>query len=43
MLLAPDFESVERVNSRLQAVGNLASDREAHPGLDVRLFCKMVA
>jgi uncharacterized protein (TIGR00375 family) len=43
MLLAPDFESVERVNGRLQAVGNLASDGRPILGLDVRLFCKMVA
>jgi uncharacterized protein (TIGR00375 family) len=43
MLLAPDFESVERVNSRLQAVGNLASDGRPILGLDVRLFTRMVA
>jgi len=43
MLLAPDFESVERVNSRLQAVGNLVSDGRPILGLDVRLFCRMVA
>ncbi len=43
MLLAPDFESVERVNSRLQAVGNLGSDGRPILGLDVRLFCRMVA
>src|SRR5512135_2611869 len=43
MLLAPDFESVERVNRRLQAVGNLVSDGRPILGLDVRLFCRMVA
>jgi DNA helicase-2/ATP-dependent DNA helicase PcrA len=43
MLLAPDFESVERVNSRLQAVGNLVSDGRPILGLDVRLFARMVA
>src|SRR5512143_154975 len=43
MVLAPDFESVERINSRLQAVGNLASDGRPILGLDVRLFCRMVA
>jgi uncharacterized protein (TIGR00375 family) len=43
MLLAPDFESVERVNSRLQAVGNLASDGRPILGLDVRLFCRIVS
>jgi len=43
MLLAPDFESVERINRRLQAVGNLASDGRPILGLDVRVFCRMVA
>jgi uncharacterized protein (TIGR00375 family) len=43
MVLAPDFESVERINRRLQAVGNLASDGRPILGLDVRLFCRMVA
>jgi len=43
MVLAPDFESVERINRRLQAVGNLVSDGRPILGLDVRLFCKMVA
>jgi DNA helicase-2/ATP-dependent DNA helicase PcrA len=43
MLLAPDFESVERVNSRLQAVGNLGSDGRPILGMDVRLFARMVA
>jgi uncharacterized protein (TIGR00375 family) len=43
MVLAPDFESVERINRRLQAVGNLVSDGRPILGLDVRLFCRMVA
>jgi uncharacterized protein (TIGR00375 family) len=43
MVLAPDFESVERINRRLQAVGNLSSDGRPILGLDVRLFCRMVA
>ena len=43
MLLAPDFESVERINSRLSAIGNLRSDGRPILGLDVRLFCRMVA
>jgi uncharacterized protein (TIGR00375 family) len=43
MVLAPDFESVERINSRLQAVGNLVSDGRPILGLDVRLFCRMAA
>lgn len=43
MLLAPDFESVERINGRLAAIGNLRSDGRPILGLDVRLFCRMVA
>jgi uncharacterized protein (TIGR00375 family) len=43
MLLAPDFESVERINARLSAIGNLRSDGRPILGLDVRLFCRMVA
>jgi len=43
MLLAPDFESVERVNARLQAIGNLSSDGRPILGMDVRVFCRMVA
>lgn len=43
MLLAPDFESVERINRRLQAYGNLAADGRPILGLDVRLFSRMVA
>ena len=43
MVLAPDFESVERINGRLQAVGNLTSDGRPILGLDVRHFCRMVA
>jgi len=43
MVLAPDFETVERINRRLQAVGNLVSDGRPILGLDVRLFCRMVA
>ena len=43
MVLAPDFESVEKVNARLGAVGNLRSDGRPIIGLDVRLFMKMVA
>jgi len=43
MLIAPDFESVERINGRLAAVGNLRSDGRPILGLDVRLFCRMVA
>jgi uncharacterized protein (TIGR00375 family) len=43
MLLAPDFESVERINGRLSAIGNLRSDGRPILGLDVRLFSRMVA
>jgi uncharacterized protein (TIGR00375 family) len=43
MLLAPDFESVERINGRLGAIGNLRSDGRPILGLDVRLFCRMVS
>ena len=43
MVLAPDFESVERINGRLAAVGNLRSDGRPILGLDVRLFCRMIA
>jgi len=43
MVLAPDFETVERINRRLQAVGNLVSDGRPILGLDARLFCRMIA
>jgi uncharacterized protein (TIGR00375 family) len=43
MLLAPDFESAERVNARLAGIGNLNSDGRPILGMDVRLFCRMVA
>ncbi len=43
MLLVPDFESAERINGRLAGVGNLSSDGRPILGMDVRLFCRMVA
>lgn len=43
MVLAPDFETVERINGRLQGVGNLSSDGRPILGLDVRLFARMAA
>ncbi len=43
MVLAPDFETVERINSRLAGVGNLRSDGRPILGMDVKLFCRMVA
>ncbi len=42
MLIAPDFESVERINGRLSAIGNLRSDGRPILGMDVRLFTRMV-
>jgi DNA helicase-2/ATP-dependent DNA helicase PcrA len=43
MLLAPDFDSAERITGRLAGVGNLSSDGRPILGMDVRLFCRMVA
>lgn len=43
MLLAPDFESVERINNRLQGAGNLHSDGRPILGMDVKAFTRMVA
>lgn len=43
MVLAPDFESVERINNRLQVIGNLNSDGRPILGYDVRLFTRMIA
>lgn len=43
LLLAPDFESVERINSRLSGVGNLRSDGRPILGMDAKNFVKIVA
>jgi uncharacterized protein (TIGR00375 family) len=43
ILLAPDFESVEKINNKLSAVGNLRSDGRPILGMDVRLFLRMIA
>jgi PHP family Zn ribbon phosphoesterase len=44
LLLAPDFESVEKINSRLaQLGGNLRSDGRPILGMDAKAFVKMVA
>lgn len=43
LLLAPDFESVDRVNTKLAAVGNLRSDGRPILGWDAKQFLKMVA
>jgi uncharacterized protein (TIGR00375 family) len=43
LLLAPDFESVEKINGRLVGLGNLRSDGRPILGLDVKTFVRMVA
>lgn len=43
LLLAPDFESVDKINSRLSGVGNLRSDGRPILGMDARHFVKIVA
>jgi len=43
LLLAPDLETVEKINARLAGVGNLRSDGRPILGLDARLFVRMVA
>ncbi len=43
LLLAPDFESVDKVNQKLSGLGNLRSDGRPILGLDAKTFVKMVA
>jgi uncharacterized protein (TIGR00375 family) len=43
LLLAPDFESVEKINGRLSGVGNLRSDGRPILGQDARNFVRTVA
>ncbi|MGB7295932.1 MAG: endonuclease Q family protein, partial [Candidatus Aminicenantales bacterium] len=43
LLLAPDFESVEKINNRLAGLGNLRSDGRPILGLDARPFVRIVA
>ena len=43
LLLAPDLESVEKIDTKLAGVGNLRSDGRPILGMDVRLFLKMIA
>jgi len=43
LLLAPDFESVEKINSRLSGLGNLRSDGRPILGLDAKQFVHIVA
>jgi len=43
LLLARDFESVDKINNRLSGVGNLRSDGRPILGMDARHFVKIVA
>ncbi|MHB8095533.1 MAG: endonuclease Q family protein, partial [Candidatus Aminicenantales bacterium] len=43
LVLAPDFESVEKINNKLSAIGNLRSDGRPILGLDVKPFLKIIA
>ena len=43
LLLAPDFESVEKINNRLSGLGNLRSDGRPILGLDAKHFVRVVA
>ena len=43
LLLAPDFEAVEKINSRLAGLGNLRSDGRPILGMDAKNFVKIVA
>jgi uncharacterized protein (TIGR00375 family) len=43
LLLAPDFESVEKINNRLSGLGNLRSDGRPILGLDAKHFVRLVA
>jgi len=43
LLLAPDFESVDKLNAKLSSLGNLRSDGRPILGMDARLFVKIVA
>jgi uncharacterized protein (TIGR00375 family) len=43
ILLAPDFESVDRVNHKLSGLGNLRSDGRPMLGMDAKAFVKIVA
>lgn len=42
LVLAPDFEAVDRLNSRLSGIGNLRSDGRPILGYDAKDFLKMV-
>ncbi|MCJ7681020.1 MAG: endonuclease Q family protein [Candidatus Aminicenantes bacterium] len=43
LLLAPDFDTVDRINARLSAIGNLRSDGRPILGLDARDFLRLVS
>jgi len=43
LLLAPDFESVDKLNNKLYGLGNLRSDGRPILGMDAKHFVKIVA
>jgi len=43
LILAPDFESVDRINRKLSGLGNLRSDGRPILGMDAKAFAKIVA
>jgi uncharacterized protein (TIGR00375 family) len=43
LLLAPDFEAVEKINGRLSGLGNLRSDGRPILGMDAKQFIRIVA
>ncbi len=43
LLLAPDFESVDKINGKLSGLGNLRSDGRPILGMDAKEFVKIVA
>ena len=43
LILAPDFESVDRLNRKLSGLGNLRSDGRPILGMDAKMFVKIVA
>ena len=43
LILAPSFESVDRINSRLAGIGNLQSDGRPILGMDAKEFVKIIA
>ncbi len=43
LILAPDFESVDKINQKLSGLGNLRSDGRPILGMDAKAFVKIVA